>query len=254
MRRTLLSLAWLLGAIFLACTVRAEEVSLPPPGAPPWTPLHFPKIERHTRYTTVRINGREALRAEADCSASALYAPVEWDLRRTPLLQWSWKLEQPLAPHDERSKSGDDFAARVYIMFRFDPARASWWQRARHRLATTLYGDVIPSTAINYVWSSREPKGTTWDNPFAAEAKMISMGFGAMPEWRSEMVDVAADYEALFGQPPTPILAIAVMTDADNTCGLASAYFGDFRLLSERPAAASPLGPTFPGGRTVNGD
>lgn len=254
MRRAIPLLACVVAASLVACTAGAEERRLPDPGGPGWTPLHFPKIERHTRYTALRIDGREAVRADADCSASALYLPVEWDLARMPLLQWSWKLERLLTRHDERAKPGDDFAARVYIMFEFDPTRASWWQRARHGLARALYGDVIPSTAINYVWSSSEPKGATWDNPFASEAKMVSMGFGAMADWRTEVADVAADYQALFGEAPPPILAIAVMTDADNTCTSASAYFADFRLLAEPPGSAVTSEPGAPGERTDDGN
>ena len=36
----------------LATAAAAQDVAIPPPGSEAWQPLTFPKIERHTRYTT----------------------------------------------------------------------------------------------------------------------------------------------------------------------------------------------------------
>jgi hypothetical protein len=37
-----------------------------------WEPLYFPKIERHTTYTTVSEGGRTYLKAQSQASASAI--------------------------------------------------------------------------------------------------------------------------------------------------------------------------------------
>lgn len=219
------------GALCLAASVgHANEIILAPPGSEAWRPLTFSKIKRKTRYQPVSIDGRRAIRADAVCSASALYLPIEVDLRRTPRLSWRWKVERGLAVHDERVKGGDDFAARVYVMFRFDRSRASVWERFWHGVGQKIYGDEIPGTALNYVWSSREPAGKTWDSPFVSSSKMVSLGNGPMNDWQSEEVDVRADYLSLFGEPPPPALAIALMSDTDNSCQRGTAYFADFKL------------------------
>jgi hypothetical protein len=229
LRRLLLLASIALGAM----PALAAEVLLSPPGTDGWKPLEFPKIPKHTTYTVVRDGDTQAVKAVSDCAASALYMPVtDIDLARTPRLQWRWKVEQPLAVADERVKKGDDFAARAYVMFRFDPDRASLWQRLQHAIGTRLYGEVIPGGAINYVWASREARGAKWDNPFASTAKMVSLGSGPLPQWTTEVADVAEDYRDLFGHEPPPVLAVALMTDTDNSCQQAIAYYADFRFLS----------------------
>jgi hypothetical protein len=40
------------------------------------------------------------------------------------------------------------------------------------------------------------------------------------------------DFIAAFGEDPTEIISIAVMTDADDTGGTASACYGDILLFS----------------------
>jgi hypothetical protein len=218
-----------LAAALLATGVAAERLPPPPEG---WEPLPFRRIGRQTRYERAPDGDATALRAEARCSASALMHPLAaGQLERTPRLRWRWRVEQGLGDHDETVKTGDDFAARVYVLFRFDPSQASLWERARHRLARALREDA-PGRAISYVWSSREPAGRSWESPYAVEARVVSLGRGPLPEWRSEQVDPRSDYRRLFGSEPPDAIAIALMTDSDDTCADAVAWFADFALAS----------------------
>ena len=208
------------------------ELVLPAPGREGWQPLRFRKIPRHTVYTPVSLDGREAVRAEARCSASALFFELdEIDLASTPLLEWEWKVERDLEISDPRVKSGDDFAARVYVLFEFEPERASAWERLRRRAVRALFGTEIPGNALNYVWSSTEPTGSAWDNPYTESSKMISRGSGPLGSWRRERVDVLADHRALIGEPPR-VRAIALMSDSDGSCQQATAYIASLRFTS----------------------
>ena len=110
-------------------------------------------------------------------------------------------------------------------------SHASLWERARHLLGTKLYGDMVPGHAINYVWSSHQPTGAAWDNPFTAASKMVSRGSGPLPQWADADVDVAADYSRFFGHAPPAVLAVAVMTDSDNSCQSAIADYAEFRFV-----------------------
>jgi len=216
-----------------AAAAEATEVVLGAPGSPAWQLLEFPKIARHTTYAAVRADGIDAIEGHAVCSASALYIATDAvDLRRTPRLRWQWKIAHGINVADERQKAGDDFAARVSIMFRFDASHASFWENVRHRVGAALYSTMVPGNTLNYVWSSRLPAGTTWDNPYDKGTKMISLGRGALPRWTEALVDVATDYTALFGAAPPPAVAVAVMTDTDDTCQDATTYYADFRFLS----------------------
>ncbi len=194
-----------------------------------WEPLALPRVDAQTRYETRREGQRAVVRSQSRCSASALAIPLDGvDLDQTPILHWSWKVEAPLPEREERSKEGDDFAARVYLTFRLDPERASWRERALNRLGRALYGREVPGGALNYVWATNEPAGSTWDNPFVPSSKMISLGTGPLPKWRRERVDVLRDYAALLGGEPPDPLGLAIMTDSDNSCGEAAAWFADF--------------------------
>jgi hypothetical protein len=219
-----------------------STAAVPPPGSDGWQPLAFRRIERHTRYTPVIADGQPAFRAESECAASALAIAVEEStLERTPVLRWRWKVERGLDIADERIRAGDDFAARVYLLFRFEPEKASWFERSRRALGERIYGRELPGNALNYVWSSRVARGEAWQNPYSERARMLSMGPAREKGWREERVDVASDYRAQFGSEPPALLGLAIMTDTDNTCGRATALFGGFRF--EAPVTAGEKAP-----------
>lgn len=223
----------IVAALALITPAWATEITLSAPGTDGWKALRFRKIERQTIYTAARIDDLDAVRAVSECAASALYlAAGHIDLAQTPRLHWRWRIEHGLQIGDERTKAGDDFAARVYVMFQFDAARASLWERLQHTLGTRLYGDPIPGNTLNYVWSSHQPQGARWTSPYTASSKLVSLGDGPLPQWKEEVVDVAADYRSLFSETPPTLLGVAVMTDSDNSCQQAVAEYADFSFLS----------------------
>ena len=219
----------------LGTAAAALDVAIPAPGTETWQPLSFPKIEHHTRYTTASEGGRPVLRAESECSASGLLYPLrDADLTKTPLLRWRWRIDAGLAPADERSKAGDDFAARVYVAFAFEPEHASLFERTARRLAAAVYGEVMPGSSLDYVWSSREAVGAAWPNAYAASSHMLVAASGAAAGWRDVEVDLLADYARAFSRPAPAPLFLALMTDTDNRCLRARASYADFRLTPRR--------------------
>jgi len=139
-----------------------------------------------------------------------------------------------LARSDPRRKSGDDYAARVYVAFRYDPATAGVWERARFAALRLLYGRYPPGLALNYVWESRLPVGTVLDNAYSARAKIVvAQSGGALAgTWVTETHDIYADYRRIVGgggEPPR-IEGIALMTDTDDTGERALAYYDAITL------------------------
>jgi hypothetical protein len=213
----------------------ANEISLPTPGSDGWRPLVFRGVANQTQYTLESFEGIEVARAESNCGASGLVLRLdEIDLDQTPLLSWRWRIDRGLDLPQEQSKAEDDFAARVYILFELDKSRASTLKRLRHRLAKLIYGKDIPGSALNFVWTSRLPVGTVWENPFEASAKMIALAQGANAGWRRETVDVVARYREVFRTPIAPLLGLAIMSDSDNSCQRTEARFADFKFLGAR--------------------
>ncbi len=241
-RGTLPSVLWLLAPFAIA---------LAAPGSNAWQPLHFPGIDRHTSYDVVETEWGPAFRALATCAASAMLLELpELDLTETPRLRWRWRVETGLALDDERTRDGDDFAARVYVLFPFDSAGASLWDRLRRAIASRLYGRPLPGRALNYVWASRVLPGTRWTNPFSEDALVIARRTGSAEAegggWQTEVVDLPADYRAWMDEAPPAPLALAIMSDSDNACRRSAALFADFAFL---PAAAlEPVAGTGIGG------
>ncbi|MHC1698192.1 MAG: DUF3047 domain-containing protein [Geobacteraceae bacterium] len=170
-----------------------------------------------TEYSIVQIDGRKALRAVSKNAASGLVKKIEKNPSQYPILRWSWKIEHTLKREDATKKSGDDFVARVYVVF----PRVLFWK----------------TRAINYVWSAKLPKGTAIPNAYTANAVMVAVesGDGKAGTWVNEERNVFDDYKRLFGEDPPPLGAVALMSDTDNTGEDAVAYFGDIFLAPGRP-------------------
>jgi hypothetical protein len=233
---------WLL---LLAAEARGAEPLLLGGFAPPadptaapagWEPLTFPRVARHTRYTVVLEGERWVLRAESDAAASGLYRPLDLDPKVYRVLSWRWKVEGMLAKSDPRRKEGDDYIARVYVAFRYDPATASRWERSRFGAYRLLHGRYPPGLALSYVWESRLPVGTVLDNAYTGRAKIVvaRSGAGEAGRWVTETRDIYEDYRRIAGGEPPRIVGVALMTDTDDTGERAVAYYDAITLGPRR--------------------
>ena len=200
-----------------------------------WQPLVFPRVERHTAYRLVVDEGVTVIRAEADASASGLIRRMEIDVRRHPLLAWRWKIAGVVARADATRKDGDDYAARIYVSFKYDPARVAWFDRAKYALMRLFYGEYLPHAAISYVWDNRLAPGTVLENANTDRVRMIVVRSGDADanRWVVEERNVLEDYRLAFREDPPAVAGVAIMTDTDDTGGRAVAWYGDivFRPL-----------------------
>lgn len=163
----------------------------------------------NTDYSLRQIEQQWALYAQSDDAASVFYRSVHIDLEKTPWLSWRWRVEQALSGLDERSRAGDDYAARVYVVHK--------------------RGFFDKGMAINYVWSSSNTRGDSWDNAFAADSsKMLALQDARTPlaQWQGERRNVREDFQRLFGQDVRAVQVVAVMTDTDNSGKSAQAHYG----------------------------
>jgi hypothetical protein len=199
-----------------------------------WAPLEFPKIPEHTRYTLEPSEGGWVVRAQSRASASGLIRnDLAIDLREHPILSWRWKVDNLIAKSDPTAKAGDDYAARIYIAFRYEPARVPLLRKAKFKAAQIVFGD-IPIGAINYIWATATPVGSILDNPYAGDfVKMIPVqcGSGSLGQSVAQQRNVYEDYKRAFGAEPPLVEGVAIMTDTDNTSESASASYGDIRFL-----------------------
>jgi hypothetical protein len=220
--------------------VEVGRFSAEAPGNPlpsGWKPLTFKKIEKHTSYTLVREGDEVVVKAEARESASGLTREIRIDSKEYPIVQWRWRVENTLKKGNVREKEGDDYPARLYIAFEYDPSLLGFFEKMKYEAARLLYGQYPPVGAINYIWESRAPVGTVVPNPYTDRVIMIVVESGEtkLGQWISEERNVYEDFAKAFGKHPPMINGVAIMTDTDNTGESATAYYGDivFRRREE---------------------
>jgi hypothetical protein len=98
----------------------------------------------------------------------------------------------------------------------------------------------LPYATLSYVWSVDDPAGAVLSNPRTDRIRKLVVESGAthLGQWREYRRDVRADFRRAFGEEPGPLVAVALMTDTDNTGSSLQAWYGAMRL--EEPAVAAP--------------
>ena len=161
-------------------------------------------------YSLKQVDEKTVLESISDKAASGLFKKIPIDLSKIPVLHWSWKIKNTLSSDNERSKSGDDFSARLYIVFSDGPF---FWQ----------------TKTLNYVWANQANIGDQWANSYTTNAQMLAIQTGneKSAHWQVESRNVLDDIQEVFGKSITEIKAIAIMSDTDQTGASAQAWFGD---------------------------
>lgn len=212
-------------------------------GAPPapWRVIQLSKSVRPTLYRVTTVAGVSAVEARADSSMALLARPLTVDLNATPVLCWRWLIDAPVSRGDITKKSGDDYAARIYVAFDLPDSALPAGLKFRLGVARRMFGAAIPEAAINYVWDNRNPVGTRRKSPFTDRAELIvaQTGGDAVGTWVGERADVAADFRRAFGQPGKAI-QLAIASDTDNTKSKARAAFADLHFVSREQPCSRP--------------
>ena len=201
-----------------------------------WEPLNLGGGERDSEYSLVKDDGVLVVRAESNASASAMVYPIKIDLEKTPIIQWRWKINHIIEKGDATRKDGDDYPARLYILFEYDVSRLSWFEKIAYEGYHLLYGVYPPLAALNYLWANKLPVGSVVPNIYSKRVQMFAVRSGNMEagKWVTQERNIYDDYLRAFGEAPPAVAGIAIMTDTDNTGESVTAYYGDIHLLSVR--------------------
>ena len=244
LHRTFCSAIWFWGAIAAnapaATTWVGQFPSTNGEPPPPWKIEQFDQRVAPTRYQVNSWDGVPAVESNANRSMSVLVRPVTVDLAVTPILCWRWRVDASIASADIRSKDGDDYAARIYLMFRVASDHLGFATRSKLALARAVRGDQVPDAAINYVWDNRSPVDTVIPNAYTDRAMMwvLRSGDTEAKRWVNERRDVRQDFKRSFGYLPSTLYAIGLATDTDNTGGAARAGFAELRFVSDNEPCA----------------
>ncbi len=185
----------------------------------------------------VEDDGVSVLQATADNAAGMVVHPL--DLPPATRLGWRWKVDHVVPRGDLFRRSGDDFAARVYVFFDLPDSALGFGARIKLKLARMVFGADLPAAALCYVWANHAPVGTIAPSAFTSQVRMIVLESGNehARTWRAESRDVAADYRAAFHSASPRISGVVLANDTDNTHSGVRAWFGDLALTPIRSVA-----------------
>jgi hypothetical protein len=232
---------WALALLLAAGAAQSQSLLGPldgpgPMPTPPWREALLPKQTLpKTRFEIVDLDGRRALRIESPASYGNLVhalAPLAGTARQ---LSWQWRLDRPVEGADLQSKSGDDAAVKVCVMFDHALEALPFAERQQLRLARLLSGEELPGATLCYVWDPMMPAGSVLPNAYTQRLRWFVLQGRGSPfgEWRSEQRDLRADFLRAFGDEARElprITAVLVGADADNRGGRGLAHVAALAL------------------------
>lgn len=201
-----------------------------------WNVLTFGSIDEHTSYTLIKDKNINVVKAESNKSASGLTKVIRFNPKEYPYLSWRWKVNKTISGTDVTKKSGDDYAARIYVMFDYDVKDLPEAEQSRVGWYKFFNGKLPPLATINYIWANKADVGNIISSAYTSRVKMVTLKNkdSALQKWHVEERNIYEDYKKAFGEEPKEVISLAIMTDTDNTNSMAESYFGDI-VVSQVP-------------------
>jgi hypothetical protein len=164
----------------------------------------------------VEDGGRKALRMRSRDDHTTIARDVQVDLKRTPILEWTWKITALPAGADVRRKETSDMTAHVYVVWPRFPA-------------------LVRSRLIGYGWDPMAPAGSVEGSRKTGTVTffILHSGTAELGRWITERRDIVADYRRIYGQAPENPGAIALSIDTNDTRAFAEGLIGTIRFVSE---------------------
>jgi len=169
-----------------------------------------------TQYFLGSNENGKFIRAEANNSASGLGKEIKINLKETPFLNITWKIEKDLPGIDEDSKKGHDYAARVFVV--------------KKTGATPL-----SNRAMNYVFSSNNDVNSYHPSPFTKKSidYVLSTTKKNLNEWVTVKVNVKEHFKKFHNLDLDEINGVVLMSDTDNSKLKAISYYQNIYFSSE---------------------
>jgi hypothetical protein len=208
-------------------------------GAQPWRHVALPG-KRETSFGAAQVDGRIALVAQADGSASMVRKQLHMPPQALGHLRFSWKVPNLIDGADMARRDADDAPVRVVLAFDGDRSRFSAKNAMLSELALALTGEPLPYATLMYVWCNACAAGSVIHNPRTDRVRkvVVESGPAGLGRWQDYRRDVRGDFLQAFGEEPGALIGVALMTDADNTGAQAQAWYGP--LQWDGPGASRP--------------
>lgn len=198
----------------------------------PWHVTGLPnQTKPYTTFSVVELDGRKALRIEAESSYGNLAYPLQFTTTPKALV-WQWRADELIDAVDLHTRPGDDVAVKVCVMFDMPLEKVPFVERQLIRVARGKTTEPVPGATVCYVWDVHLPVGTTLDNAFTRRIryKVLQSGTANLHKWMNERRNIAADFTELFGAESSevpPVIGVLVGADSDNTKSHSLAHVAD---------------------------
>jgi hypothetical protein len=172
-----------------------------------------PKYE----FRIVTQGGRKVLHLKSNNDSSTISKEIKVDVKRHPILQWSWQAVTLPKGGDARKSATDDQAAQLYVTFPRFP------QQVRSRV-------------ISYIWDTTAPAGAVFKSEKTGLVTYVVVRSGPadLGKWLSESRNVLEDYQKIYGEAPgEEVGAVSISIDSNDTRSSAESYVGE--ILFRKP-------------------
>ncbi len=190
----------------------------------PWRADPLPRMGSQPLTLYTQTDGNHCLRADSDGDFRAFGIKLddlkqgEVDIADTPWLSWRWQVSAALQTADATEKTGDDYAARLYLVF----SDSRW--------------NPLAVRTLVYIWDNRLPVETMLPSTWAVKRGRMAVlrsGNTHAGQWVWERRNVHADFVTAFGYEPPALRALVVAADTDQTGEAVTTLFDDVTLATE---------------------
>lgn len=179
-------------------------------GVPPGWELS--EFEGKADVAVVDDSAGRVLRLRSTSTSFALQREVNVDLKKTPILEWQWKVTEVPKGGNFFQSATDDQAGQLIVAF-------SWRK------------------FIAYIWDSTVPQGTVGDAPSpplrTVKAVVVQSGERETGKWVTETRNVAEDYKRLFGEDPAKAVGVRIQINSQHTKSNAEIYWRSIRFKAQ---------------------
>ena len=146
-------------------------------------------------------------RLRSKASAISIYKEIKLDIRKSPILEWTWKATKIPEKGSAKHYSRDDQAIGIYVVFPRFPS-------------------MLNSRLIAYIWDSNVPKGKILRSrkQLMVHYIVVRSGKNDLKKWITERRNVLEDYKKIFSSSPPKIGGISIMIDSDDTNDSAESF------------------------------
>lgn len=199
-----------------------------------WEPLVILRDRKPTEYRLVQEQHRVALHARADRTSSALMHSLRVDPSQQPWLHWQWKIKS-VKMVGGASPAERGSPVRIVLGFDGDKETLSFSEQILFETAKLITGHDFPYATLMYVWSEDLPTEAIIHSRHSSRIRMIVVdsGLQGVGDWRHFTRNIVDDFERAYGEKPSHLLGIGVLTDDDSSGDVTEAWYGDISLADE---------------------